>query len=321
MNSKIISIGSYVPSNTVTNKDLEKTVDTTDEWIVSRTGIKQRPIADSSQATSDLAYEAATIAIERAKIDKNDIDLIIVGTCTPDVATPNVGTLIQKRLGLSNFPAFSIEAACSGFIYALNIADKFIKTGESKCALVVGAETLSRITNWDDRNTCVLFADGAGAAILKPTDDKGIIFSELGANGEYADLLHVPYGTSRKPEKSSKDDYFLRMSGNEVFKVAVKTLEEIAIDALKKSNIQSKDVDWFIPHQANVRIIQAVAKRLELPEEKVILSMDIHGNTSAASIPLAFDRAIQDGRIKKGDTILMQSFGAGFTWGSVLLEL
>ena len=321
MNSKIISIGSYIPSNTLTNKDLEKTVDTTDEWIVSRTGIKQRPIADSSQATSDLAYEAATIAIERAKIDKNDIDLIIVGTCTPDVATPNVGTLIQKRLGLSNFPAFSIEAACSGFIYALNIADKFIKTGESKCALVVGAETLSRITNWDDRNTCVLFADGAGAAILKPTDDKGIIFSELGANGEYADLLHVPYGTSRKPEKSSKDDYFLRMSGNEVFKVAVKTLEEIAIDALKKSNIQSKDVDWFIPHQANVRIIQAVAKRLELPEEKVILSMDIHGNTSAASIPLAFDRAIQDGRIKKGDTILMQSFGAGFTWGSVLLEL
>ena len=321
MNSKIISIGSYIPSNTVTNKDLEKTVDTTDEWIISRTGIKQRPIADSSQATSDLAFEAATIAIERAKIDKNDIDLIIIGTCTPDSATPNVGTLIQKRLGLSNFPAFSIEAACSGFLYALNIADKFIKTGESKCALVVGAETLSRITNWDDRNTCVLFADGAGAAILKPTDDKGIIFSELGANGEYADLLHVPYGTSRKPEKSSKDDYFLRMSGNEVFKVAVKTLEEIAIDALKKSNIQSKDVDWFIPHQANVRIIQAVAKRLELPEEKVILSMDIHGNTSAASIPLAFDRAIQDGRIKKGDTILMQSFGAGFTWGSGLLEL
>jgi len=321
MNSKIISIGSYIPSNTVTNKDLEKTVDTTDEWIISRTGIKQRPIADSSQATSDLAFEAATIAIERAKIDKNDIDLIIIGTCTPDSATPNVGTLIQKRLGLSNFPAFSIEAACSGFLYALNIADKFIKTGESKCALVIGAETLSRITNWDDRNTCVLFADGAGAAILKPTDDKGIIFSELGANGEYADLLHVPYGTSRKPEKSSKDDYFLRMSGNEVFKVAVKTLEEIAIDALKKSNIQSKDVDWFIPHQANVRIIQAVAKRLELPEEKVILSMDIHGNTSAASIPLAFDRAIQDGRIKKGDTILMQSFGAGFTWGSGLLEL
>ena len=244
-----------------------------------------------------------------------------MGTCTPDVATPNVGTLIQKRLDLKNFPAFSIEAACSGFIYALNIADKFIKSGDSKCALVVGAETLSRITNWDDRNTCVLFADGAGAAILKPSDDTGIIFSELGANGEYAELLHVPYGTSRKPERPKEDDYTLKMSGNEVFKVAVKTLEEIAIDALKKSNLESKDIDWFIPHQANMRIIQAVAKRLELPEEKVILSMDIHGNTSAASIPLAFDRAVQDGRIKKGDTILMQSFGAGFTWGSVILDL
>ncbi len=321
MNSKIISIGSYTPDNIVTNKDLEETVDTTDEWIVSRTGIKQRPIADSSQATSDLAYEAAKIAIERANIDSSEIDLIIVATCTPDVATPNVGTLIQKRLGLSNFPAFSIEAACSGFIYALNIADKFIKSGESKCALVVGAETLSRITNWDDRNTCVLFADGAGAAVVKPSNDKGIIFSELGANGEYAELLHVPFGTSRKPENPGEDDYYLQMSGNEVFKVAVKTLEEIAVDALKKCNIESKDVDWFIPHQANVRIIQAVAKRMNLPKEKVILSMDIHGNTSAASIPLAFDRAIQDGRIQKGDTILMQSFGAGFTWGSVLLEL
>ena len=321
MKSKIISIGSYTPNNIVTNQDLEKRVDTTDEWIVSRTGIKERPIADDSQATSDLAYEAAKIAVERAKIDKNEIDLIIVATCTPDVATPNVGTLIQKRLDLKNFPAFSIEAACSGFIYALNIADKFIKSGDSKCALVVGAETLSRITNWDDRNTCVLFADGAGAAILKPSDDTGIIFSELGANGEYAELLHVPYGTSRKPERPKEDDYTLKMSGNEVFKVAVKTLEEIAIDALKKSNLESKDIDWFIPHQANMRIIQAVAKRLELPEEKVILSMDIHGNTSAASIPLAFDRAVQDGRIKKGDTILMQSFGAGFTWGSVILNL
>ena len=321
MKSKIISIGSYTPNNIVTNQDLEERVDTTDEWIVSRTGIKERPIADDSQATSDLAYEAAKIAIERANIDKNEIDLIIVDTCTPDVATPNVGTLIQKRLDLKNFPAFSIEAACSGFIYALNIADKFIKSADSKCALVVGAETLSRITNWDDRNTCVLFADGAGAAILKPSDDRGIIFSELGANGEYAELLHVPYGTSRKPKTPNEDDYTLKMSGNEVFKVAVKTLEEIAIDALVKSNLESKDIDWFIPHQANMRIIQAVAKRLELPEEKVILSMDIHGNTSAASIPLAFDRAIQDGRIKEGDTILMQSFGAGFTWGSVILDL
>ena len=321
MYSKIISVGGYTPKNILTNKELEEKVDTTDEWIISRTGIKERPIADISQTTSDLAYEAAKLAIERSGIDINEIDLIIVGTCTPDVATPNVGTLIQKRLGLKNFPAFSIEAACSGFIYSLNIADKFIKTGESKCALVVGAETLSRITDWSDRNTCILFADGAGAAILKPSNEPGLLFSELGANGEYADLLHVPYGTSRRPENPKEDDYYLKMSGNEVFKVAVKTLEEIAIDALKKSNLESDDVDWFIPHQANVRIIQAVAKRLQLPEEKVILSMDIHGNTSAASIPLAFDRAIQDGRIKAGDTILMQSFGAGFTWGSVLVTL
>lgn len=321
MYSKIISVGGYTPENILTNKELEEKVDTTDEWIISRTGIKERPIADTSQTTSDLAFEAAKLAIERSGIDINEIDLIIVGTCTPDVATPNVGTLIQKKLGLKNFPAFSIEAACSGFIYSLNIADKFIKTGESKCALVVGAETLSRITDWSDRNTCILFADGAGAAILKPSNEPGLLFSELGANGEYADLLHVPYGTSRRPENPKEDDYYLKMSGNEVFKVAVKTLEEIAIDALKKSNLESDDVDWFIPHQANVRIIQAVAKRLQLPEEKVILSMDIHGNTSAASIPLAFDRAIQDGRIKGGDTILMQSFGAGFTWGSVLVTL
>ena len=321
MYSKIISIGGYTPENILTNKELEEKVDTTDEWIISRTGIKERPIADTSQTTSDLAFEASKLAIERSGIDINEIDLIIVGTCTPDVATPNVGTLIQKKLGLKNFPAFSIEAACSGFIYSLNIADKFIKTGESKCALVVGAETLSRITDWSDRNTCILFADGAGAAILKPSNEPGLLFSELGANGEYADLLHVPYGTSRRPENPKEDDYYLKMSGNEVFKVAVKTLEEIAIDALKKSNLESDDVDWFIPHQANVRIIQAVAKRLQLPEEKVILSMDIHGNTSAASIPLAFDRAIQDGRIKAGDTILMQSFGAGFTWGSVLVTL
>jgi 3-oxoacyl-[acyl-carrier-protein] synthase-3 len=321
MYSKIISVGGYTPKNILTNKELEEKVDTTDEWIISRTGIKQRPIADTSQTTSDLAFEAAKLAIERSGIDINEIDLIIVGTCTPDVATPNVGTLIQKRLGLKNFPAFSIEAACSGFIYSLNIADKFIKTGESKCALVVGAETLSRITDWSDRNTCILFADGAGAAILKPSSEPGLLFSELGANGEYADLLHVPYGTSRRPANPKEDDYYLKMSGNEVFKVAVKKLEEIAIDALKKSNLESDDIDWFIPHQANVRIIQAVAKRLQLPEEKVILSMDIHGNTSAASIPLAFDRAIQDGRIKAGDTILMQSFGAGFTWGSVLVTL
>ncbi|MDG2434942.1 MAG: ketoacyl-ACP synthase III [Gammaproteobacteria bacterium] len=321
MFSKIIATGSYLPTNVVTNQDLEKKVDTTDEWIRTRTGIQRRSIADSEQATSDLGYEAAKKAIERSGIDANEIDLIIVGTCTPDVPTPNVGTIIQEKIGLKNFPAFSIEAACSGFIYAINLANKFILSGDSKCALVIGAETLSRITDWEDRNTCVLFADGAGAAILKPSNDPGIIHSKLGANGAYSDLLYVPYGTSKRPIKEERNDNFLQMRGNEVFKVAVKTLERIAMDSLKEANMTADDIDWFIPHQANIRIIQAVSKRLNISEDKVVISLTNHGNTSAASIPLALDQSIREGKIKNGDTVLLQSFGAGFTWGTVILEI
>ena len=321
MFSKIIATGSYLPTNVVTNQDLEKKVDTTDEWIRTRTGIQRRSIADSEQATSDLGYEAAKTAIERSGIDANEIDLIIVGTCTPDVPTPNVGTIIQEKIGLKNFPAFSIEAACSGFIYAINLANKFILSGDSKCALVIGAETLSRITDWEDRNTCVLFADGAGAAILKPSNDPGIVHSKLGANGAYSDLLYVPYGTSKRPVKEERNDNFLQMKGNEVFKVAVKTLERIAMDSLKEANMTAEDIDWFIPHQANIRIIQAVSKRLNIPEDKVVISLTNHGNTSAASIPLALDQSIREGKIKNGDTVLLQSFGAGFTWGTVILEI
>ena len=321
MFSKIIATGSYLPTNVVTNQDLEKKVDTTDEWIRTRTGIQRRSIADSEQATSDLGYEAAKKAIERSGIDANEIDLIIVGTCTPDVPTPNVGTIIQEKIGLKNFPAFSIEAACSGFIYAINLANKFILSGDSKCALVIGAETLSRITDWEDRNTCVLFADGAGAAILKPSNDPGIIHSKLGANGAYSDLLYVPYGTSKRPIKEERNDNFLQMKGNEVFKVAVKTLERIAMDSLKEANMTADDIDWFIPHQANIRIIQAVSKRLNISEDKVVISLTNHGNTSAASIPLALDQSIREGKIKNGDTVLLQSFGAGFTWGTVILEI
>jgi len=321
MFSKIIAMGSYLPTNVVTNQDLEKKVDTTDEWIRTRTGIQRRSIADSEQATSDLGYEAAKKAIERSGIDANEIDLIIVGTCTPDVPTPNVGTIIQEKIGLKNFPAFSIEAACSGFIYAINLANKFILSGDSKCALVIGAETLSRITDWEDRNTCVLFADGAGAAILKPSNDPGIIHSKLGANGAYSDLLYVPYGTSKRPIKEERNDNFLQMRGNEVFKVAVKTLERIAMDSLKEANMTADDIDWFIPHQANIRIIQAVSKRLNISEDKVVISLTNHGNTSAASIPLALDQSIREGKIKNGDTVLLQSFGAGFTWGTVILEI
>ncbi len=321
MYSRIESIGSFLPEKIITNEDLEQRVDTSDEWISTRTGIEQRHIADDSQATSDLALEASQDAIRKAEINPKEIDLIIVGTCTPDVATPNVGVLIQKELGLKSCPAFSVEAACSGFIYALNIANKFIISGESKCALVVGAETLSRITDWNDRNTCVLFADGGGAAILKPSETPGILYSDIGADGAYSDLLYVPYGTSRKPLSEKDNDYFLHMKGNEVFKVAVKKLESIAVDAIKRNNLTVEKIDWFIPHQANIRIIQAVAKRLKMPMDKVIVTLDKHGNTSAASIPLALDTAISDGRIKKGDTILLQSFGAGFTWGTALLNL
>ena len=321
MFSKIIATGSYLPTNVVTNQDLEKKVDTTDEWIRTRTGIQRRSIADSEQATSDLGYEAAKKAIERSGIDANEIDLIIVGTCTPDVPTPNVGTIIQEKIGLKNFPAFSIEAACSGFIYAINLANKFILSGDSNCALVIGAETLSRITDWEDRNTCVLFADGAGAAILKPSSDPGIVHSKLGANGAYSDLLYVPYGTSKRPIKEERNDNFLQMKGNEVFKVAVKTLERIAMDSLKEANMTAEDIDWFIPHQANIRIIQAVSKRLNISEDKVVISLTNHGNTSAASIPLALDQSIREGKIKNGDTVLLQSFGAGFTWGTVILEI
>ena len=321
MYSRIISVGSYQPDNIVTNEELEQKVDTSDEWIRSRTGIESRAVAKPSQATSDLAILATTEAIKKSGITKDEIDLIVVGTCTPDVATPNVGVIIQESLGLNSCPAFSVEAACSGFIYALNIADKFIHSGESKCALVVGAETLSRITDWSDRNTCVLFADGAGAAILKPSQDAGIIYSEISADGRYSDLLYVPYGTSRKPINEKENDYFLQMKGNEVFKVAVKKLESIAINTMRENDLTADDIDWFIPHQANIRIIQAVAKRLDMPMEKVIVTLAEHGNTSAASIPLALDKAITDGRISKGDRILLQSFGAGFTWGTVLLTL
>jgi len=321
MYSRIISVGSYQPDNIVTNEELEQKVDTSDEWIRSRTGIESRALAKPSQATSDLAILATTEAIKKSGITKDEIDLIVVGTCTPDVATPNVGVIIQESLGLNSCPAFSVEAACSGFIYALNIADKFIHSGESKCALVVGAETLSRITDWSDRNTCVLFADGAGAAILKPSQDAGIIYSEISADGRYSDLLYVPYGTSRKPINEKENDYFLQMKGNEVFKVAVKKLESIAINTMRENDLTADDIDWFIPHQANIRIIQAVAKRLDMPMEKVIVTLAEHGNTSAASIPLALDKAITDGRISKGDRILLQSFGAGFTWGTVLLTL
>jgi 3-oxoacyl-[acyl-carrier-protein] synthase-3 len=316
--SRIAGTGRYLPDKVLTNFDLEKMVDTTDEWIRSRSGIERRHIAAEEQATSDLAEGAARAAMESAGVTPDDVDMIAVGTTTPDFVFPNVACLLQDSLGIHGCPAFSLEAACSGFIYALSVADKFVSSGQSKCALVVGAETLSRIVDWQDRSTCVLFGDGAGAVILKPSDEPGIISTHLGADGKHKDLLHFPCGPSRRTEHFLRGDGAIQMRGNEVFKVAVKTLEGIVQETLEANALDRNEIDWLIPHQANLRIIQATAKRLDLPMERVILTLQDHGNTSAASVPMALDVAVRDGRIKRGQLILMEAFGGGFTWGSAL---
>jgi 3-oxoacyl-[acyl-carrier-protein] synthase-3 len=318
--SRIAGTGRFLPERILTNADLEKMVDTTDEWIRTRTGVERRHIASEDQTTSDLCVEAAKIAMDTAGVTAADIDLIVVGTTSPDLIFPNVATLVQHRLGIHGCPAFSIEAACTGFIYALTTADKFIRAGEVKCALVIGAEIISKLVDWTDRSTCVLFGDGAGAVIVKPSDKPGIISCHLGADGQYKDLLYYPVGASKDLHKAGLGDAKIIMSGNEVFKVAVKTLGNVAEEALAANNIDKDEIDWLIPHQANLRIIQATAKRLGLPMEKVILTVQDHGNTSAASVPMALDVGIRDGRVKRDQLILMEAFGGGFTWGSVLMR-
>jgi 3-oxoacyl-[acyl-carrier-protein] synthase-3 len=318
--SRIAGTGRFLPERILTNADLEKMVDTTDEWIRTRTGVERRHIAAEDQTTSDLCVEAAKIAMETAGVTAGDVDLIVVGTTSPDLIFPNVGTLVQRRLGIHGCPAFSIEAACTGFIYALTTADKFVRAGESRCALVIGAEIISKLVDWNDRSTCVLFGDGAGAVIVTPSDEPGIISCHLGADGQYKDLLYYPVGASKDLHKAGLGDAKIIMSGNEVFKVAVKTLGNVAEQALVANNIQKDEIDWLIPHQANLRIIQATAKRLGLPMEKVILTVQDHGNTSAASVPMALDVGIRDGRIKRDQLILMEAFGGGFTWGSILMR-
>jgi len=322
MYSRIAGTGRYLPERILTNQDLEKMVDTTDEWIRDRTGIERRHIAAATQTTADLAEQAARRAMEAAGVTPADIDFIVVGTTTPDVVFPNVGCLLQERLGIHGCAAFSVEAACSGFIYALSIADRFVATGQARCALVIGAETLSRITDWSDRTTCVLFGDGAGAVVLKPADEPGIVSCHLGADGRYKDLLYHPYGPSRCPGPVFGDDAgaFIHMKGNEVFKVAVKTLEGLVDEALGANNLEHAAIDWLIPHQANLRIIQATARRLDMPMERVVLTLQDHGNTSAASIPMALDVAVRDGRVKRGDLLLLEGFGGGFTWGACLIR-
>jgi len=319
MYSKIIGTGSALPDTVLTNKDLEKMVDTNDQWIVERTGIKQRYIADKNTTTCDLATKAAQRAIEAAGINASQIDLIIVATTTPDRVFPSTACLMQERLGVHGCAAFDIQAVCTGFVYALSVADQFVRNNNAKYALVVGAETLSRILDWNDRSTCVLFGDGAGAVVIEASETPGILSTHLHADGQYKDLLTVNGGVSENPDLFKTGEATIQMKGNEVFKMAVNTLGDIVDETLQANNMEKSDVDWLVPHQANIRIIAATAKKLKMPLERVVITVDQHGNTSAASIPLAFDVAVRDGRIKRGETVLMEAFGGGFTWGSVLM--
>ena len=317
--SSIKGTGSYLPEKVVTNADLEKIVDTTDEWIRSRTGIERRHIISDDETNLDLCEKAARNAIEASGIEADDIDLIIVGTTTPDLVFPNMGVLLQDRLGIHGCPAFSLEAACTGFIYALGIGDMFVRSGRSQNALIVGGETLSSITDWNDRGTCVLFGDAAGAVVLGASEEPGIMSTHLHADGKYKDLLTTESGISRRLDTAA-GGHLVKMRGNEVFKVAVNTLGRIVDETLEDNGLEKSDIDWLIPHQANIRIIQAVAKKLDMPMERVILTVKDHGNTSTASVPTALDAAVRDGRVKRGDTVLMEAFGGGFTWGSALVR-
>ncbi len=318
--ARITGTGGYLPENIMTNHDLEKIVDTTDQWIRDRTGIEQRHIAVEGETTVDLAEGASRKAIEAAGIDPQDIDLIILATSTPDKIFPSSACILQSRLGIHGCPAFDIQAVCTGFVYALTVAEKFIQSGSSKKALVVGAEVFSRILNWEDRGTCVLFGDGAGAVILEASDETGILSTHIHADGDYVDLLQVPCGIAHDYEKVKAGNAFVEMKGNEVFKMAVNTLGRIVDETLAANDMMKSDIDWLVPHQANTRIISATAKKLKMSMDQVVVTVNKHGNTSAASVPLALDVAVRDGRIKKNELLLLEAFGGGFTWGSVLVR-
>ncbi|MCB1758347.1 MAG: ketoacyl-ACP synthase III [Gammaproteobacteria bacterium] len=318
--AKIIGTGSYLPERVMTNHDLEKLVDTSDQWIQERTGIKQRHIAAENQTTCDLAEQAARRAMQAAGKGPKDIDLIVLATTTPDQVFPSTACLVQSRLDIHGCAAFDVQAVCTGFIYALSVADNFVRAGSAKCALVIGAETFSRILNWEDRGTCVLFGDGAGAVVLEASEEPGILSTHLHADGDYAKLLEVPDGVSKGYDKVQQERAYVEMRGNEVFKMAVNTLGRIVDETLQHNGLQKADIDWLIPHQANFRIIRGIARKLQMPMDRVVVTVSEHGNTSAASVPLAFDAAVRDGRIKQGEMLLMEAFGGGFTWGSALVR-
>ena len=320
--SRIAGTGSYLPEKVMTNADLEALVKTSDEWIYERTGIRERRIAADDESVCDLALHASNKALEMAGVAAGDIDLIIVATTTPDKIFPSTACLLQGKLGVSGSPAFDVQAVCTGFVYALDIADRFIRTGGASTALVVGAEVLSRIVNWQDRETCVLFGDGAGAMVLQAATEPGIYSTHLHADGRYEGLLYAPGGPGNPGNSGAPDGgrNGICMKGNEVFKMAVNTLSSIVDETFAENDFDRSEVDWLVPHQANHRIIAATAKKLKMSMEKVVVTVDRHGNTSAASIPLAFDEAVRDGRIQRGNCLMLEAFGGGFTWGSALLK-
>ncbi|MET0548982.1 MAG: beta-ketoacyl-ACP synthase III [Xanthomonas sp.] len=320
--SRIAGTGSYLPEKVLTNDDLAQMVDTSDEWIRSRTGIRERHIAAPGQTAGDLGYEAALKAIEAAGIDVGELDMIVVGTTTPDLIFPSTACLIQARLGVAGCPAMDVNAACSGFVYALSVADKFIRSGDAKTVLVIGTETLSRIVDWTERTTCVLFGDGAGAVVLRADEDTGILSTHLHADGSKKELLWNPVGIATGLGDGTGDPAAggIQMKGSEVFKYAVKALDAVVDETLDANGLDKHDLDWLIPHQANLRIIEATAKRLDLPMEQVVVTVDIHGNTSSASVPMALDVAVRSGRVQRGQLLLLEAFGGGFTWGSALLR-
>ena len=321
IHSRIVGTGSYLPEKVLTNADLEKMVDTNDEWIVSRSGIRVRHIAADGETTGDLAFHAATRALEAAGLAGSDVELIVLGTTTPDLIFPSTACLLQHRLGANGCPAFDVNAACSGFIYALSVADQFIRSGMVKNALVVGAETLSRMVDWTDRGTCVLFGDGAGAVVLQADAEAGVISTHLHADGGKKDLLYNPAGVSVGFDTSLPNaGVKVLMAGSDVFKYAVKALDSVVDETLAANGLDKTDLDWLIPHQANLRIIEATAKRLQMPMDRVIVTVDRTGNTSAGSVPLALDEAVRSGRVQRGQLLLLEAFGGGFTWGSALIR-